>query len=200
MYFSELKQIFGHPGFYYSCSVTTSFTIVVRLKQNQYVQVQCPHYDLNTDHRWDSFKGFLYAPVFVRYNVIWSLDARIALKTENSYVQFVVSDLASLATPTGTNSTHVIIPVDGFYYVILTAQFCDHPEQCCVVGLYANNNMLFKTRPLKPGSPECFLHNRAVLLPLRHDDALFVLLLKGFTLEFNKKTWINLSGFLVHAT
>jgi hypothetical protein len=102
-------------------------------------------------------------------NKVWNINKR--------YVQFAVDNQALPLTT--TNNTHLVIPVSGFYYVTLAAVFCEHPSHCCVAALYTNNEMLFKTPPLRSDVNECFLHNRAVLLPLQNNDVLFILLLKG---------------------
>jgi hypothetical protein len=169
-----------------------------RLKQNEYAQVQSEQYNLNIDRRWDSFKGFLYAPLLVRHNIVWSLRAT-TVTGDKKYALFAVHDQNLPVTGIKVaNQTHLIIPVAGVYYLTLTAQFCALPTLCCVAGLYANNNMLFKTPPLKFNSHECFLHNRAVLLPLGQNDVLYVVAMEGGLI--GSLVWINLSGFLVHAT
>lgn len=121
---------------------------------------------------------------------------------DRACVQFADNNLTSHVSFTNINRTHLLIPVEGIYYVTLTARFCLRSWFCCTAGLYANNKMLLKTNPAKPASKECFLHNRAVLLTLRQNDTLSVRLLEveaKTEVEIGLYNWIKLSGFLVHA-
>lgn len=188
------------------CATSFSFTTVFSLLQNETVQLLCPKLAPNVDHSWDSFKGFLYAPFRARHNIIWSLDVQAdenqTMLIEWACVQFANSTFTSQVSFTNTKRTHLIIPVDGIYYVTLTAQFCFQPSLCCTASLYANDKMLFKTNPLKHASIECFLHYRAVLLTLKQNDTLSVMLLEAETrieVKIRSHNWIKLSGFLVQA-
>jgi hypothetical protein len=203
----QLKQISCFTRLNFHCTATVSFTVITQLNQSQYVRVHNRQYDSNIDYSWDSFKGFLYAPLTAQHNVIWSLDAQptdahIEFSSDEDYVQLALSSkLTSSPIPfTSFNTTHLFIPAGGIYYVTLTAQFCARPLHCCTVGLYANDDvMLFKTTPFARHSEECFSHNRAMLLPLQQNDTFTIRLLEGIPTKVTNHNWIDFSGFLVHA-
>jgi hypothetical protein len=111
-----LKEIYCLTHLDLPCTATVSFTVITRLKQSHYVQVHNQQYDSNIDYSWDSFKGFLYAPLTAQHNVIWSLDAqptdaykKLVASTGRNYVQLSISKPASPIPYTIFNKTHLFI-------------------------------------------------------------------------------------------
>jgi hypothetical protein len=207
---SRLRDVNAQCSQCEQCSTTVSLSAVLYLKARDQIYLEKPTFIPKAfqyqEPNSDSFKGFLYAPPKA-HHIVWSLFGTEQIKesTESTspyYIKFSVSNLTSPIYFADENKSRLNIRVSGIYYVAIATRFCaTNPDWRCVVGLYSNESMLFKTLPVSKDSNECMRQEQALLLPLQQGDNLSVRVLTGTYRTTGRGyfglSWVICFGFLV---